>query len=170
MSKLFCYVRSKGEICSMDLTPILKDLTDEQFESLLSICIEERFPGYTVIFEEGDQSGHMYILTEGFLKVLFKGSSVGQIEPVNTVGEIGVFTGDTRSAKVITSTNCTLLKILKNELFDLFKKDNDFYIKFQKVIILDLVHKLRMTNETIDKQHRYISKIEKRYEYDNNYT
>ena len=146
----------------MDITPILKELTDEQFENLLNICIEEKFPSFTTIFEEGAESRHMYILTEGFLKVLFKGNKVGQIEPVSTVGEIGVFTGETRSAKVVTITSCTMLKIRKNELFGLFKKDKDFHIKFQKVMFLDVVQKLSMTNETIAKQGRYISKMEKK--------
>ena len=149
----------------MDITPILRDLTNEQFEKLLSICIEEKFPPFTVIMEEESQSRHMYILTEGALKVLFKGDNVGLIVPVSIVGEIGMFTGDKRSAKVITITKCTLLKIRKNELFDLFEKDKDFHIKFQKVMFLDVVYKLRMTNKTIAKQSRYISKIEKRFKY-----
>ncbi len=144
----------------MDITPILKDLTNDQFENLLSICVEESFPPFSIIFEEGDQSRHMYILTEGYLKVLYKGNNVGQIDPVSTVGEMGVFTGDIRSARVVTITNCKLLKIMKHDLFELFEKDKDFYIKFQKVMFFDVVHKLRMTNETIAKQSRYISKIE----------
>ena len=149
----------------MDITPILKELTDKQFESLLNICIKQELQAYTVIFEEGAQSKDMYILTEGILKVIFKGNNVGQIEPISTVGEMGVFTGKIRSAKVVTITECTLLRIMKNKLFDLLEKDKDFYIKFQKVMFLDVVHKLHMTNETIAKQSRYISKIEKRFEY-----
>ena len=107
----------------------------------------------------------MYILTEGSLKVLFKGDNVGIIVPVSIVGEIGLFTGEARSAKVITITDCTLLKIMKNELFDLFEKDKDFHIKFQKVVFHDIVHKLNMTNEYISKQSRYIAKIEKKFEF-----
>ncbi|MFC1693494.1 Crp/Fnr family transcriptional regulator [Candidatus Latescibacterota bacterium] len=149
----------------MEVITILRELTNEQFESLLSICIKEEFPPYTVIIEEGTQSRHMYILTEGSLKVIFKGANVGLIVPVSTVGEIGVFTGDTRTAKIVSITNCTLLKIRKNELFDLFEKDKDFHIKFQKAMFLDVVHKLSMTNETIGKQSRYISKLEKGFDY-----
>ena len=146
----------------MDIIHILKELTDKQFESLLNICTKEELPSYSVIFEERAQSRDMFILTEGFLKVIYKGNNVGQIEPVSTVGEMGVFTGETRSAKVVTITKCSLLRIMKNELFDLLEKDNDFYIKFQRVMFNDVVHKLRMSNETIAKQGRYISKIEKK--------
>ena len=147
----------------MEILPILRELTNEQFESLLSICIKKELPTFTVIFEEGNQSEDMYILTEGFLKVLFSGKKVGEIYPVSTVGEMGLFTGEPRSAEVITMTKCTLLRIMKKELFEVLEKDKDFYIKFQKVMIKDVAYKLRMANETIAKLNRYISKIEKKY-------
>ncbi len=147
----------------MEILPILRELTDEQFESLLSICIKKELPALTVIFEEGNQSEDMYILTEGSLKVLFGGKRVGEIYPVSTVGEMGVFTGEPRSARVITVTKCTLLRIMKNDLFEVLEKDKDFYIKFQKVMFQDVAYKLRMTNETIAKLNRYISKLEKKY-------
>ncbi len=115
--------------------------------------------GYTVIFKEGDQSRDMYILTEGLLKVTSMGRNVGSIHPVSTVGEMGVFTEETRSATVTTTTKCTLLRIIKNDLFDLFEKDKDFYIKFQKAMLLDLSHKLRMTNEVIVKLRSKLDKF-----------
>ena len=142
----------------MEVIPILKELTNEQFENLLSICNKQELPAYTIIFEEGDRSRDMYILTDGFLKVIFRGKEVGRIDPVSTVGEMGVFTGETRSARVTTITKCTLLRIMKYDLFDLFEKDKDFYIKFQKVMLLDLSHKMRLTNKEIAKLR---SKLEK---------
>ena len=135
----------------MEIIPILKDLTNEQFENLLSICTKKRLPDYTKVFKKGDQSGDMYILTEGSLKVIFRGKEVGRINPVSTVGEMGMFTGDTRSATVSTMTKCTLLRIMKDDLFNLFEKDKDFYIKFQKAMLQDLSNKMRMTNEVIAK-------------------
>ncbi len=143
----------------MEIIPILKDLTNDQFESLLSICTKEELPAFTVIFEEGNQSKEMYILTEGLLKVTFRGKEVSKIDPVSTVGEMGVFTGKNRSARVITITKCILLRIMKNDLFDLFEKDKDFYVKFQKVMLLDLSYKLRMNNEAIT---RLRSRLEKK--------
>ena len=133
----------------MEIMPILRDLTNEQFESLLSICTKQELPAHTVVIEETNRPRDMYILTEGLLKVTFKGIEVGIIQPVSTVGEMGVLTGETRSATVITMTKCTLLRIMKYDLYDLYKKDKDFYIKFQNAMLLDLSNKLRMTNEVI---------------------
>ena len=142
----------------METIPILSDLTNEQFESLLSICTKQELSSFTVIFEEGQQSRDMYILTDGLLKVIFNGKEVSRINPISTIGEMGVFTGEARSATVISITRCTLLKIMKNDLFDLFEKDKDFHIKFQEGMILDLAHKLQMTNKIIAKLK---SKLEK---------
>ena len=151
----------------MDITPILKDLTEDQFKILQSICVKEEFPPFTVILKEGDQPTHLYILTEGVLRVTLRGDEIGQIEPVSTVGEMGVFTEEERSARITTVTDCTLLKIRKKDLFDLFEEDKDLYIKFQKAMIADIAQKLRMSNETITRQNRYISKIEKKTDYYN---
>ncbi len=143
----------------MEIIPILRDLTDEQFENLLNICTKQELPGYTGIFKEGDPSRDMYILTEGLLKVTFRGKEISRINPVSTVGEMGIFTEETRSATVTTITKCSLLRIMKSDLFDLFEKDKDFYIKFQKAILLDLSDKLRMTNDVVVKLRTKLDKL-----------
>ena len=135
----------------MDTIPIISGLTNDQFEALLSICEKQKVTPYTVIFKEGDCPGEMYILTEGFLKVTLKGKELNKILPISTVGEMGVFTGEPRSATITSVTRCTVLKILKKDLFNLFRKDKDFHIKFQEGMLVDLSQKLRLTNEVITK-------------------
>lgn len=142
----------------MEMIPILSDLTNEQFESLLSICTKQDIPGYTILFKEGEPSNEMYILTEGTLKVTLRGGEIGRILPINTVGEMGVLTGEVRSATIVTISNCTTLRIMKKDLCDLFEKDKDFYIKFQRSMLVDLSNKLREANETIAK---LIAKLDK---------
>ena len=152
VQKIFNDIQATGEIHSMETIPILSNLTNEQFDSLLSICTKQVLPGYTVICKEGDKSDDMFILTDGMLKVVVKGVDVGRILPISTVGEMGLFTGETRSATIFTSTKCTLLRIMKNDLLDLFEKDKDFHIKFQEGMLIDLSTKIRMTNEAIAKR------------------
>ena len=57
-----------------------------------------------MVFMEGDRPGELYILTEGLLKVTFKGKEVNKILPISTVGEMGVFTGEPRSATITSVT------------------------------------------------------------------
>ena len=135
----------------MNAIPIISGLSNDQFEALLSICEKQTIPTYTSIFREGDRPGEMYVLTEGILKVTLKGREVNKISPISTVGEMGVFTGEPRSATITSVTKCTVLKIMKKDLFNLFSKDKDFHIKFQEGMLVDLSQKLRMTNEVITK-------------------
>ncbi len=133
----------------MEIITILSDLTNEQFESLLSICTKQELQAYTEIFKEGSPPRDMYILTEGLLKVTCKGKEVSRIQPVSTVGEMGMFAGESRTATVITMAKSTLLRIMKKDLFEPFENDKDFHIKFQKAMLLDLSYKLQTTNEII---------------------
>jgi CRP-like cAMP-binding protein len=135
----------------METLPILGDLTDEQFDSILSICSKNEYPAGEVIFNEGDGSNDMYILTEGAVKVMLWGVELNRIFPINTIGEMGIFTDEVRSATVITLTKCTLLKMSKVELFNLFNYDHDLYIQFQKSIMQDMSKKMRSNNEVVAK-------------------
>ncbi|MFC1650974.1 Crp/Fnr family transcriptional regulator [Candidatus Latescibacterota bacterium] len=135
----------------METLPILGDLTNDQFESILSICAKKEFPADKVIFKEGEGSSDMYILTNGAVKVMLWGVEISRIFPINTIGEMGIFTDEVRSATLVTLTKCTLLKMTKVDLFGLFKKDNKLYTQFQKSIMQDMAKKLRTSNEVIAK-------------------
>ncbi|MFC1539410.1 Crp/Fnr family transcriptional regulator [Candidatus Latescibacterota bacterium] len=135
----------------METLPILGDLTNEQFDSILSICTKKEYPPDKIIFDEGGSSNDMYILTDGAVKVMLWGVELSRIFPINTIGEMGIFTDEVRSATVVTLTKCTLLKMSKVDLFALFKKDTNFYIQFQKSIMQDMAKKLRNNNEIIAK-------------------
>ncbi|MFC1489875.1 Crp/Fnr family transcriptional regulator [Candidatus Latescibacterota bacterium] len=142
----------------METLPILGDLSNEQFEDILSICTKMDFPAGKIIFEEGGSSNDMYVLTDGAVKVMLWGVEISRIFPINTIGEMGIFTDEVRSATVITLTKCTLLKITKVQLFNLFNNDRDLYIQFQKSIMLDMSKKLRTNNEAIAKLKSELSK------------
>lgn len=135
----------------MESLPILDGLTNEEFENLLGICTKVDLPKNADVYRVGQPSVDMYILTEGALLVSLWGKEISRIFPVSPVGEMGLFTGETRSADVATLTNCSLLRITKSDLFDLFSRDKDLHIRFQQGMINDLSHKLRMNNEVIAK-------------------
>ena len=135
----------------METLPILGDLTNDQFDSVLSICTKIELSAGKTIFKEGDSSSDMYILTDGAVKVMLLGVEIARIFPINTVGEMGIFTDEVRSATVVTLTKCSLLKISKVELYNLFNYDHDLYIQFQKSILQDMSKKMRANNEVIAK-------------------
>jgi len=142
----------------METLPVIDGLTNDQFERLLKICTKKTIPKDTVIYMEGQPSEDMFILTEGILQVNLWGKEINRIFPIATVGEMGMFTGETRSADVVTKSSCTLLHISKDDLFALFEEDKDLYIHFQQGMILDMARKLRVTDELIAKLRSKIGK------------
>ena len=135
----------------MDTIPIIQGLTNEQFDSILNICTQRTFSKDSEIYHEGQKSDDMYILTEGILQVRVWEKEVNRIFPIRTVGEMGLFTGEPRSATIVAKTDCTLLRITKRGLFELFEKDKDLHIQFMLGMLYDLSYKLRLTNEIIAK-------------------
>ena len=85
------------------------------------------------------------------LRITFKdGKELSRITPLGIVGEMGVFTGQKRSASVIASTECVVLDILKTDLFDSLKEDPDMGIIVLKNVIEDMAHKMRVNNVIIE--------------------
>ncbi len=131
--------------------PILEGLSEEQFEKILSVCNRVYLSTGDVLVAEGQPSTDMFILTDGQLIVSLWGKEINHIFPVSPVGEMGLFTGELRSASVIARSECTLLRITKDDLFDLFANDKDLHIQFMLGMLIDLSDKLRLTNEAIAK-------------------
>ncbi|MFC1551847.1 Crp/Fnr family transcriptional regulator [Candidatus Latescibacterota bacterium] len=131
--------------------PIFKNLRVDQFQYILNICAKNTFYKDDTIFVEGEESLEMYILIHGELKITFiDGKELSLIKPVGIVGEMGIFTGEPRSASVTAATDCLLFTIHRKELFKVFEKDSFLALQILMNVIKDLSHKLRNNNVIID--------------------
>ncbi|MBN1292287.1 MAG: cyclic nucleotide-binding domain-containing protein [Candidatus Latescibacteria bacterium] len=131
--------------------PLFKGLSTQQYKELLSICYQKILPKHCYIYEEGDKSRELYVITRGCLKIMYHQSTfLDKITPIGLVGEIGVFTGANRTTSVITETECTIITIRKNELFTLFKNDADLSIRILLNVINVLGLKIGRYNEIIE--------------------
>ena len=93
----------------------------------------------------------MFILIKGILKVVFPdGKELSRISPVETVGEMGLFTAERRSASVVAVEDSILLAIYKKELMNLFRKESDVGIQILTNVISDMSNKLKKSNTTIE--------------------
>ena len=135
----------------LEKIPMFKGLRVDQFKKILHICSKQIFLLDEVICAEGDESFRMFILLKGSLKVIFAdGKEFSRISSVGMVGEMGVFTGERRSASVVGAEEGVLISIHKAELFKLFRHDTDLGIKILLNVILDVSHKLKKSNAIID--------------------
>jgi len=131
--------------------PFFKGLTNKQYKELLNICYQKILPKHCYIFEEGDESREIYILTRGKLKVMYHQSTLlNHVNPIGIIGEVGVFTGSSRTTSVITTIESTIMLIRKTELFKLFKNDSDLSIRMLLNIVFVLGQKIEKYNEIIE--------------------
>ena len=73
-------------------------------------------PGGAPLFEQGEESDALYVLLYGRLaavRISLDGSkrTLGCVAPGECVGEIGLITGDVRSAGVFALRDCELLRL-----------------------------------------------------------
>ena len=135
----------------LEKIPIFHDLEIDQFKRILRICSKQTFSENQVVFKAEEESYQIFILIKGMLKVVFSdGKELSRISPVELVGEMGVFTGEQRSASVIAVEESIVLSIHKVELLNLFRKESELGIQVLLNVIQDISQKLRKNNAIIE--------------------
>ncbi|MBN1292792.1 MAG: protein kinase [Candidatus Latescibacteria bacterium] len=132
--------------------PIFRGLSLPQLKKILGICSKRTLYKDEILCYIDEESFNIFILIKGMLRITFReGKELSRIIPLGIVGEMGVFTGEKRSAMVIAANECVVLDILKSDLFEVLHNDSDMGIIVLKNVIDDLAKKLRINNVIIEK-------------------
>jgi len=120
---------------------LFNSLSKEELEKLFSESKKEFYPERTPVIRQGEKGDSMYILVEGLLKVFIRtnGNSneeieVGMITPGQFFGEMSLFTGDDRSATVITETDSIVLEVTKVSIKKILENRPQLVDEFAKII------------------------------------
>ena len=97
----------------------------------------------TVLFEEDDPVGPMYVLLEGTARILVGEHVVETAGPGTLVGEMALVDDLPRSATVVAVSHCRVLPIGRTE-FDLLVRETP---EFARHVMKVLAHRLRRMNE-----------------------
>ena len=130
-------------------TQFFHTFNEEEFKYILNICSKKTFSKGNRLFMEGEPSNDMYVLLEGVLQVNLHGRELNLVTAVDIVGEMGLFSGEPRSATVYAKTDSLLLKLNRYELFGLLDTNKNLNNLFQMGMINNLSGKLRTTNKKI---------------------
>ena len=131
--------------------PMFRGLDETQLKEILRTCSRKEYATQEYIYSIGDSSETMFILLKGEISIMFSsGLEVKSVRPAGTVGEMGLFTGEPRSATVISVTDCLALVFSRTELLRLFSKDKDLAIKVLLNVIKDLSKKMRQDNDKLE--------------------
>ncbi len=136
----------------LEKIPFFKKLSIEQLKKILSISSYKSLKANNALCTEGEKSVEIFVLIKGQLTVKFPdGRIITRINPPGVVGEMGFFTGEPRSASVITEKESLILTLKKFELSRLFKQDHELCRVIMLNIIVDLSSKLRHINDMFEK-------------------
>jgi len=137
--------------------PLFSDLPTSTLRKVLTICSKVALADGQVLCKKGDPSNAMYILLTGKLAVKIRDDTpVAMIEPVNSIGEMGVFTGEPRSATVQAVKTSALLLLKSSEMNALIRRDTEFGVRIMSKVIKILSERISADNIRMQEFQKYI--------------
>lgn len=135
--------------------PMFQRLMPAQALEILKICVPKSLGDRQLVCEFGTKSTEMYILLSGTLVVMAPdGTPLTRLSPITTVGEMGVITGQPRSATVVADKKASIFVLSKIKFEVLMKKYPDIGFVIYRNIIQILSQRLENTNQQlVDSQH-----------------
>ena len=152
--------------------PIFKGLSPSQVKRILSLCTHKQFEPGELVCRNDTPSDEMYILLSGEVAIVTTdGMKVATILPVTTVGEMGVITGQPRSATVEVTRPSAIFIVQKTQFDIALRDDEEIRGKVHRAIIDILSSKLSNDNVRLrdyqmerDRYESRISILERRLE------
>ena len=111
------------------------------------MCVHRQYQAAEKICQSGTPPDEMFVLLTGEVSIATpEGLKVATILPVTTVGEMGVITGQARSATAEATKSSSILIIQKGPFEAVLKEDPDMQVKVYRAIIDVLSDKLNNDN------------------------
>ncbi len=136
-------------------------------QGLLRVCKFRNFKVGEQIYVFGEPSDEMLILLKGQLRVMGEsGDELARIRPGMPVGEMGLFTGQPRSADIIAHDNSTAIVLNGKVLKVLLSGAIDMHLKVLYNVISTLSQRVADANGLTETQARLIRDLKKKPEDD----
>jgi CheY-like chemotaxis protein len=128
--------RSAALVQIIKKIPVFEQLSPNQVQSLLSICVSKTCDADDVLCSHGTPSDEMYVLISGELAIVTPdGTRVATVKPVTTVGEMGLVTRQVRAATVQATKPTKVLVINKSQFENLLRNDPSVQARVYRNIV-----------------------------------
>ncbi len=143
--------------------PLFSDLSLEEIQLLLRAGKIVQFKPDEQIYFYGDPSDEMLVLLRGRLAVLTESDEeVARLGPGTPIGEMGLFTGEPRSATIVSLEASTAMVLGRKEIGLLLATNREMQVKVLQNLVKVLCQRLTEANELNDTQARMIRDLEKK--------
>lgn len=131
---------------------VFENLSAEQLRLVATACEEVDTYKDEIIFQEGETTEKLYLITDGSVKVLKElgtpdQRAIAKLTAGDFFGEMSLFDGEPHSATICTSEECRLLIIRKERLEAII----ELYPEIALNIINVFSRRLRFANEQSSK-------------------
>ena len=143
----------------LDHIAMLEGVTALQREALLKVGAARELSSGDVLIRQGEPAAAMHFVLRGTLGIALGESTADPIAVVGageTVGELGVITGEPATAFVVAQESTALLSLGEDEFWELVQTSHPFAVN----LIVKLAERLRKNNATVS------TNIEKRRLYE----
>lgn len=93
-----------------------------------------KFPAGAVIFTEGEEGNHLYVVMKGEVSISLKNKQLAMALPGEIVGEMALINSEIRSATVTAKTDCTLALIDQSSFESLLRYVPEFTLHVLNVL------------------------------------
>lgn len=131
--------------------PLFEDLDYSQIGEVIDISmLQQPAPG-TVLCESRTIDENLLVLVEGSLRLESDtGRLIATLEAVRVIGEMGVFTGQVRSSRVIANAGTCVLVIPASGLQDLLEEDPQLAHHLMSSLVKLLYTRVHDVNEEME--------------------
>lgn len=162
MAKLYMLNKKREEsasiLSSLSKIDLVRSLPPEEMEDVL-VCVQPiQFPSGREIFRMGDDGDALYLIEKGKVSIVAggtnnKGSTLAELGPGNSFGEMALLTGEPRSATAFTVTDTSLLRIDKEHFDELLERSPNLRRAVEKLNSQRLVTNVEATKGSVDSEH-----------------
>ncbi|MEE2658216.1 MAG: cyclic nucleotide-binding domain-containing protein [Candidatus Latescibacterota bacterium] len=142
---------------------VFRDFDATEVQRLLRVCRFKSFSDREKIYQKGKPSEEMLVLLKGKLLVLgTAGEELATISPGMSIGEMGLFTGQPRSASISAAADSTALLLRRADLGMALRSDKETLVKVLHNLVGILSTRLSDANSLSESQGRIIHDLEKK--------
>jgi CRP-like cAMP-binding protein len=143
--------------------PMFRGFPPDDIQAILPICHIRSIAEGEVLIQGGTPSLEMYLILSGEVLVRSPGGfPLAQLSHPDTVGEMGIFTGESRSATVVAVKSGSLAVISRKELLQVLSRDPAMAVRMYKNVVDILSHRLRYENLHIEIYRDQVEDLETR--------
>ncbi len=133
---------------------LFENLSEQELEKILKICVKHTFAKGTVIFKEGEPGDRCYIITTGAVRISKFIPNIGEealavLKTGDYFGEMALIDNFPRSAHAIANDDVDVFAINKTELDRILISNRDLGYKIFWTFTRTLSKRLRETNEKL---------------------